>query len=368
MAENPHFHYKIGPKSRQSFDNSHLDGVGKAIKISFLPAGSEDSASSRIRVYSLQQAMAKRGVCATVGFEPESDVVVVQKKVTDEILNLAGKAKNQGAIVVYDVDDLSSALDYWTSPVHFAGILELADLITTDTAGHREFLIKNYGASRVEIVPDCIDYYPDSPCPVLTKDAVPLRVMWFGSISNIDLFEKYAGILRSIPDVEVVVMTGAESIRDYAAAHSGITVLPWSRSGFIESLQSCQLTCLMHDGSEIDRTKSNNRMITSIHWGVPAAVSRTPEYERTAREAAIEDALFEGDQELRMVVERFRPAETRRNYLVKAQQTLWERYSPEAVAGQFQNVMEKLVHECRSKICERAFQSHFGKGLRPRLG
>jgi len=318
------------------------------LRISFLPAGSEDTASSRIRVYSLQKAMAKLGVCATVGFEPKSHVVVVQKKVTDEILNLVGQAQNQGAAIVYDVDDLSSALDYWTSPAHFAGMLELADLITTDTTGHREFLMRNCGASRVEIVPDCIDYYPDSPCPVLTKDAAPLRVMWFGSISNIDLFEKYAGVLRSIPDVEVVVMTGAESVREYAAAHSGITVVPWSRSGFTETLQSCHLTCLMHDGSEIDRAKSNNKMITSIHWGVPAAVSRTPEYERTAREAAIEDSLFEGDRELSLVVERFRPAGTRRNYLVKAQQTLWERYSPEAVARQFQNITENLVHERRN--------------------
>src|SRR5438094_491988 len=102
------------------------------VRISFLPADSEDTASSRIRVYSLQKAMAKRGVCATVGFEPESDVVVVQKKVTDEILNLAGRAKNQGVAIVYDVDDLSSALNYWASPAHFAGMLEIADLITTD--------------------------------------------------------------------------------------------------------------------------------------------------------------------------------------------------------------------------------------------
>jgi hypothetical protein len=318
------------------------------LRISFLPAGSEDTASSRIRVYSLQKAMAKRGVSATVGFELKSNVVVVQKRVTDEILQLAGQAKKQGTAIVYDVDDLSSALDYWTSPAQFAGMLELADLVTTDTAGHREFLMRNCAASRVEIVPDCIDYYPDRPCPVLPKDAAPLQVMWFGSISNIDLFEKYAGLLRSISDVQVVVMTGAESIRDYAAAHSGIIVIPWSRAGFIESLQSCHLTCLMHDGSEIDRAKSNNKMITSIHWGVPAVVSRTPEYERTAREAAIEDALFDGDRELGVVVERFRSAEARRNYLVKAQQGLWERYSPEAVSRQFQNMMESLAHECRN--------------------
>jgi hypothetical protein len=318
------------------------------IKISFLPAGSEDTASSRIRVYSIQKVMARRGVCATVGFEPESDVVVVQKRVTEEILNVAGEAKNKGAVIVYDVDDLSSALDYWTSPVNFTDMLELADLVTTDTAGHQEFLRRNSGARRVEIVPDCIDYYPAAPCPASSMDGGPLQVMWFGSISNIDLFEKYAGILRSVPDVQVVVMTGAESVLDYAAAHSGITVVPWSRSGFIESLQSCHLTCLMHDGSEIDRAKSNNKMITSINWGVPAAVSRTPEYERTAREAAIEDAVFDGDEELRVVVERFRPAEARRNYLVKAQQALWERYSPEGVSLQFQNIMENLVHERRN--------------------
>src|SRR5437763_4577712 len=164
---------EIGAKVRQSFDNWHLDGVGKPIGISCLPAGSEDTASSRIPVYSLQKAMAKQGVCAAVGFEPESDVVVVQKKVTDEILNLAGKAKDQGAAIVYDVDDLSSAVDYWTSRAHFGTILELADLVTTDSAGHREFLMGNCEGARVEVVPGWIDFYPDKPCPVLTSGAAP---------------------------------------------------------------------------------------------------------------------------------------------------------------------------------------------------
>ena len=67
----------------------------------------------------------------------------------------------------------------------------------------------------------------------------------------------------------------------------------------------------MHDGSEWDRAKSNNRMITSIAWGVPAVVSCTPEFERTAIEAKVPYAIFAGKTDLPATIERLRPPEVR---------------------------------------------------------
>jgi len=315
------------------------------LRISFLPAAADDTASSRIRVYSLLASMARAGWSADVGFDSGADVVVVQKKVTGEILEQAARAKSRGAAVVYDVDDLGSALDYWAAPEDFDRILELSDVVTTDTAGHRELLLRDHAARSVEIVPDCVDYYPAGPSGLAELDDAPLRVMWFGSIGNIELFQRYAATLLSVREVEVVVVTGAASVRDYAARHPGIRVLPWSRPGFVDVLRACHLTCLMHDGSEIDRTKSNNKMITSISWGVPALVSRTAEFARTAREASVEDALFGDDGELRAAVERFRTPASRAGYLARAQAPIWERYRPDAVARALITVLESLVHE-----------------------
>jgi hypothetical protein len=317
------------------------------MRISFLPAGSEETASSRIRVHSVQRALVARGWEPGIGFQPRCDVLVVQKRVTEEILALARDAARRGAAILYDVDDLGPALDYWTSPAHFAAMLELADIVTTDTRGHRDFLKRDRPELRIEIIPDCIDYYPDAPASPAAPEGPILRLLWFGSSSNIGLLEKYVGALTSLPEVEVVVSTSAASVRDYAAANPRLSVLAWSRERFVEQLRSCHLTCLMHDGSEIDRAKSNNKMITSVGWGVPALVSRTPEYERTAREASIEDALFEEADELREVVERFRPAAARRGYLARAQGPIWSRYSPEAVGRLLVGVMESLVYEHR---------------------
>jgi hypothetical protein len=313
--------------------------------IALLPAGTPDAASSRIRVYQLQRALRELGITATRGDSPKADLLLIQKRVTPNILKMAYDAKQRGAAVLYDVDDLGDGLGDWAPAALFAEVMTLADAVTTDTAGHREQLMAGYAVQRVEIIPDSIDYYPRAPMrpnQFELAEGEPLRVLWFGNLSNIGLFERYAAVLGAIPGVQVVIATGTYgayglkgAAKTYAEQYPNVKFVPWSRTTFPDVLRSCQLTCLMHDGTDLDRAKSNNKMITSIAWGVPAAVSRTPEYERTARDAGIEQALFSDPDELREVVERLRPGEARRAYLDAAQEDIWERYAPKAVARLF---------------------------------
>lgn len=319
------------------------------MNFALIPAGNEDTASSRIRVYSLQRALTALGHAVGLNYSADSDVLFIQKSATWGTYEIARLAKARGCTVLYDVDDLGEALWYFVGQRCFYEMICLADVVTTDTEGHREYLVRKCGIKRVEIIADTIDYYPSSPVRVPIQNAKPFRIFWFGCGCNITLFEKYAQALTAISEVEVVVATDPSVIPKCSGKYPQITFVPWSRSLFLSQLQSCHLSCLMHDGSPYDRSKSNNKMISSITWGVPAVVSRTPEYERTAREAGIENALFSDEHELLAAIERLRPAEARVSYLNKAQPDIWTRYCPEAVATRFLNVASQCARATKSQ-------------------
>jgi Methyltransferase domain len=308
-----------------------------------LPAGDENTASSRIRVYTLARALGHLGVPVTITPAANADVVFVQKRVTPELVSAARAARKRGAIVIYDADDTGSALEYWAPGPLLADVLDTAHVVSTDTEGHREQLAAINGRLPVRLIRDAVDYGPASPVRRRPEPASPLRVLWFGSIGNFPLFERYTAALTALPDVEVVVATNAESVAHHSAFHPRVTFVPWSREAFIATLQSCHVTCLMHDGTVEDRAKSNNRMITSITWGVPAVVSATPEYERTARELGIDEAVFTGPDDVGRAVERLRSAEARTEYLAIAQGPVWLQYSPAAAARQFLAVAAEQV-------------------------
>jgi glycosyltransferase involved in cell wall biosynthesis len=128
-----------------------------------------------------------------------------------------------------------------------------------------------------------------------------------------------------------------------------VKFLPWNLDNFTSVLQTFDIACLMHDGDIYDRAKGNNKMISAITWGVPAVVSRTPEYERTAKEAGIEDALFSDERELVAAIERLRDPAARENYLERAQGSVWQRYAPQVIAGQFIDLVKEIRHEKKAK-------------------
>ena len=318
------------------------------MRICFLPAGGRDTASSRIRVYALQKALADAGLEAWIGDandRRQADVLLVQKRADAGILARAEAAKRSGALILYDVDDLSSALDYWVRPEDFRRMLGLADLVTTDTAGHQDFLCERLGAPSVAIIPDCVDYGLEAPLLPRDLPPSPLRVMWFGSSSNLHMFTRYAGALCGVPGTQVLVCTAPGSARELTAALPAIQAVEWSLPGFPEMLRSCHLSCLAHEHNDVDRGKSNNKMIASIALGVPALVSFTPEYTRTARAAGVGESLFTDPSGLPALCERYRSAEARYDYLATAQPYVWEHFSPQAVARHFLEVLQECLGE-----------------------
>jgi hypothetical protein len=150
----------------------------------------------------------------------------------------------------------------------------------------------------------------------------------------------YLTVFRDLADCRLVLCTrpGAEA-GDLLAAAPFATLTTWSLSGFPDVLRSSQLTVLTHEGDAASRAKSNNRMIASIAWGVPALVSRTPAYLQTAAAAGVPEAVFGGPADLALAIERLRPAAARVSYLQRAQPVVWQHHAPEGIARRLADIL-----------------------------
>lgn len=311
--------------------------------IALLPAGTETTASSRLRVYTFARELSRRGIEHEIGVVHRAAILVVQKKLTLEVIKLAQEAKRSGATVVYDVDDLGAALWWWAPEALFMQMIDLANGVIVATDQQARVLHDQYGAQCVHVIPNCIDYYLGGCLPHPATSSSPLRLLWFGDGSNLDLVKKYLPTLLSLDDAQVVVCSDVNARDDFRHRWPAAIFIPWTLAGFTETLRSCHVTCLMHDGDEDDRSKANNRMVTSIAWGVPACVSRTPAYVRTAQEGKVDRFVFGNPEELAMAVNALRHREQRVEYLARAQDPLWSLYSPAAIATRYLSALQSIA-------------------------
>ena len=320
----------------------------KELRVGLVPAADENTASSRIRVYTLARSLTRMGIDVRLEWSEDRHIVVFQKHLDNERMASARRARELGQTVVYDVDDLEESLWWWTPQELLEEMIALADSVVTATEEQRKIVVRRYAPRATAVVPCAADYYPTLPTRPVPNSGDSLRVIWFGNNSNFHLLDHYLSTLMGLDNVEPVIVIDERAARRLATRHARGEFVAWSNSTFVPVLQSCHLSCLMHDGSPADRAKSNTRMVTSIVWGVPALVSRTPEYERTALEAGVPDAIFDGAAGVPSAIERFRSDAVRLDYLDRAQGQIWSRYSPDAVASCYLRVLEAAHSRCQT--------------------
>ncbi|MEM7454871.1 MAG: hypothetical protein AAF456_11030 [Planctomycetota bacterium] len=306
----------------------------------WLPAGDRDTASSRLRCWLPHDLMTASGVESHVGEPKPADFVVVQKKVTETVIEFALQAKEAGSRIVYDVDDSGDALWYWAPPKLCFQMLNLADIVTTDTPERAEWLRKPMPRLKTETWFNPVDYGPQETVRQPVQARNELRIFWFGSTSTLSSLRPYAEAIARTPATRLVVCTGDEAPQNLDAEY-----IPWNRDTFIETLQGCDVTCMMHDGSVYNRMKSNHKMTTSICWGIPAIVSATPDYQRAAEKLGVEEFVFSGPSQLHSAIERLRTPQSRINYLDQAQPRVWEYFSPQASLNRFEEIVGNIDTE-----------------------
>jgi hypothetical protein len=306
--------------------------------VSFLPAAGYSTASSRIRVYALRAALRKLDVESTIGYCSVADVLVVQKRLNPRIVELSAAFKAFGGLVVYDCEELGSALAYWAKDDELRAMFRIADIVTTNTDEFKAEFSSRFGANFVAIVPDTVDYFLEAPLPTVCSAGPGVQLLWFGHHSNIRMLLPYLDLFEKESDFFLTVCSG-ERGRSILGSRRRIRFITWSLAEFPRLLRSFHLTFLPHGEDKADRAKSNNRMITSVAWGVPAIVSRTPAYEETACLAGVMDSCFRTIEEAENCIVTLRSIRAREQYLNKAQSTIWSKHSPVAVATKWSKVI-----------------------------
>ncbi len=310
-------------------------------KFNFIPAGNVDTASSRLRVYALVDALRELGCDARINSSEFSKCLIIQKRVTLDLLERVRSAKLAGSYIVYDIDDSSDALWFWAQPKLLLPLLLLADLVTTDTPERARWVSHSASWLNCQVIPNPVDYGILSPKPIRTDGDDEISICWFGSTST---FENFAPLLRSlskIPKTKIIICGANTEDSKKFSKFSNIEFVDWERAGMEAILQKSDLVCLSHFGRKEDIRKSNHKMITSICFGVPAIVSNTPEYSRAAHEIGAPDSIFHDEKTLLECVEKFRSRKRREEYLQKAQPIIWKKYSPSACAKHFFDVIQQ---------------------------
>jgi hypothetical protein len=308
------------------------------MKVSILPLGTEDLASSRLQCHILLRSLREMGVHAQLEYAADADVVFIQKRWDLATLAIARDARATGKALLFSMDD---PIDN-DSP-SLREIFRLSHEVLTDTAGHGAWIQRRYGNASFAVQPDPVDYDATGPARGPRLPDQPLRVVWFGSRGNFASLAKYVEVIGSLPDTRLVACVHRDDVAPLGAHFPGVEFIPWARDTFVSSLQSCHISCLSHELGETHRLKGNSKMVTSILWGVPCVASRTPDYALAAQIGGVEDALYEDTPSLVAAIERYRTPGSREAYLDRAQGPLWERYSPHAVARIFMATCERVI-------------------------
>ncbi len=287
------------------------------MKIAWMPLYPEWGASSRLRVWSIHYELLRRGYDSSIGFDKAADILVVQKHQSfdDNIMCYGGK-------IIYDGDDR----EVWGA---IPRIIDFVDAVTTDTEGHRQEILEGLTEdkhSMVHVLPDTIDYFPHRP--LQPSDG---GVCWFGFYGNLPAAEPYLKELSKVTSVRLIT-NGVE--RDWAET------VGWDLRSFVGTLRASKISLLSH--SVGDENKSNNKMITSITYGLPCIVSDTPEYSRLANEAGVEWSIATEPSQALEVYERLKRFDAREEYLSKVQPIVWDKYNIKVATDRFLDLCNAL--------------------------
>lgn len=319
------------------------DRLPVSVKLTCFPAGTELTASSRLRAYPLGKMC---GHVQDVSSRPAINVFWIQKKLDAELLALARQAKEDGQLIVYDCDDTGPALRFWADSCSVLEAMHLADIVVTDTPERGGWARMTLTRATIRVIENQADYgLADSAGAGQggTARCSPTRVLWFGNTRNLVSLRGYEHIFAMAEGFQFVTC-GADG-HDIDAIFPGVAVErhAWTLDDFPAILRSCDISLMSHFGGREHRMKSGHKMITSIYHGVPVVASRTPDYQRIARLVGQTDVLFNSPSSLMRAMLRLKGQGARAEYLAKAQPIIWAKYGDGAFAAAAQQVLGQYI-------------------------
>ena len=234
------------------------------MNITYLPMGTRNTASSRLRVHKIADVLAMQG--NNVRFAPgvllaeQADVIVVQKRqdMTDDMLGWVKRGKR----VIWDVDDW---IPYPDLP---AGVQ-----VTVDTPYKLELY------PNAVVVPDALDVNRMTPFKTVHSSRFQ-RVVWVGNPEN---WEQMRHVVWACEKLKLDIVAITDTGSHHYATYPNVTGVQWNlESVDLEIIQADIMVCpYIYDGTWDQRwikSKSANRLLKGWALGMPVAGTPIPSY------------------------------------------------------------------------------------------
>lgn len=301
-------------------------GDTRTVRVGWVPAGSCDTASSRLRAYRIHDYLSCRSgrfeslILHSFDASMRLDILVLQRVYGTERFNdLIRSLRKRGTKVILDLCD--------TYPEARA-TAETADIVTTSSEWRAKQLALLGFSCSFRVIQEPVDYDIDS-C-YAHPDMQDLRPVWFGTYTNIDL-------VRTVPAPITATAISSRVVRDSLPSYWQF--IEWDYRSFPDLIRRFNV-CLLPQN---DPGKSANKMVTAIACGLPVIASDIPAYRELAELAGIEEFLCRVPEDWLRSMERLKRREKRLRYVDKAQPVILKRHHMDVVATRWIHLFEDLL-------------------------
>lgn len=268
------------------------------MKFSWVPAGSKNVASSRLRAYKPCEYLQSKGVdCEIFNSKNKKNysVVIFQKRFSRSDQNLALELRSNNTKVIFDICD-----NYFESHErielsvleNFRSFVNLCDHITLSTTELSKFLHRPF--SIIEDSQDAQNIrLKDLVLSSLSKLNLKLKgtdeLIWFGNSgypkNNVGVFGLRLIIselnqLAQLKKIRLSIVTDSKkrAVEATKGAKFPINFVKWNRDSFARYLLQAKVALIPFSDNSFNRVKSNNRVVTCLSHGVPVVATMIPSY------------------------------------------------------------------------------------------
>lgn len=255
----------------------------------------------------------------------DGDVFYVEKKSSPEVIEVAKKARAKGMKVIFDLNDGMGYRDKDPKKRDDKAMCLVAHVITCNSE-ERAVILRKLTGKPVYVIPDGIDY-GIKPCH---------RVELREEVRRICTFGHYKQVLASVKVLKRISVDG----KKFYITDRPVPGLEkwrgrqWRYKKFIKQLKTADLCYLFHVDNEVSKLKSNNRLVVCMALGLPAVVSDTYVYAKTAKDAGVPEITNA------VVMQDFG---VRQRVSQKGFDYAWENYRPEKMGEMFRDMLMEVM-------------------------
>ncbi|HBA83584.1 MAG TPA: hypothetical protein DCZ95_05765 [Verrucomicrobia bacterium] len=254
----------------------------------WIPQGDRANPSSRLRVFEVADALAKKYSVLNV-FPPAQitappEALVVQKVCTQEAISLVRQFKTSQCKCFYDLcdpiwmqDDVNRQRGWDVD-----GMIRAVHEVIVPTAGMQQAVARKYPQVQVRMIPDAVDLNDPALASVKAHSKKDfLRIGWIGTALNMEHLPIILGPLQKLNRTQPLILRlVTASYQKMIPALPGIPVefFPWSLENYARDLLECDVILIPMPVNEWTAAKSANRLQLCWALGLPAIFSPLPSY------------------------------------------------------------------------------------------